>query len=79
MVGGLAEKPRAVPVFPEYDFGFILNELETFENRVADRFHISEENKQRLREILPWWRGNTISDQALLGSETGLDMSINGA
>ena len=62
IVGGLAEKPRSVPLFPEYDVDFILDELDTLDGRIADRFTISEENKQVLRDILPCWQGQTIKD-----------------
>ena len=65
IVGGLAEKSRAVPVFPEYDVDFILEELDTFDSRIADRFIISEENKLVLRDILPLWQGQTIKDHGL--------------
>jgi len=64
IVGSLAEKPKAVPLFPEYDVEFILNELDSFALRTADRFIISEENKKILRSILPQWQNNTIKDQA---------------
>ena len=65
IVGGLAEKPRSVPLFPEYDVDFILDELDTLDSRIADRFTISEENKQVLRDILPCWQGQTIKDAGL--------------
>ena len=65
IVGGLTEKPRGVPVFPEYDVDFILDELDSFNERIADRFTISEQNKTVLRKILPSWRGQTIKDNGL--------------
>ncbi len=65
IVGGLAEQPRAVPLFPEYDVDFLLDELDSFEKRIADRFVLSETNKNILREILPLWHGQTIKDNAL--------------
>ncbi len=65
LVGALAEKPRAVPLFPEYDCGFLLGELDTLSERAADRFEISEQSKAALREVLPVWQGNTLADQAL--------------
>jgi formate C-acetyltransferase len=64
IVGNLAEKPFGAPVFPEYDVAFLLNELDELENRVADRFILSQENMAALRDILPSWQGNTIKDQA---------------
>ncbi len=65
IVGCLAEKPRAVPLFPEFDVEFIMNELDSFALRTADRFILSEENKRILKNMLPKWQGNTIKDQAI--------------
>lgn len=65
IVGGLTEKLRGVPVFPEYDVDFILDELDSFNERIADRFTVSEQNKTALRKILPSWRGQTIKDNGL--------------
>lgn len=64
IVGSLAEKPRSVPLFPEFDIEFITNELDTFALRIADRFLLSEKNKKILKKVLPKWQDNTIKDQA---------------
>ena len=64
IVGGLAEMPRGTPLFPEYAVDFILEELDTFETRVADRFLISEENKRIARDILPRWNGQSLNYHA---------------
>lgn len=64
IVGNQASAPRAAPLFPEYAYEFILEELDNFEKRESDRFTISEENKAVLRKILPWWRGKTLHDRA---------------
>lgn len=64
IVGNLAEKLRGAPVYPEYAVDFVLNELDTFNLREADKFIISEKNKEILRQILPKWQGNTVKDAA---------------
>lgn len=79
IVGGLTEIIRGVPLFPEYDVEFILDELNTFDSRVADRFELSEENKGTLKKILPFWKGQTIKDNGMrllpqYAKESALDM-----
>jgi formate C-acetyltransferase len=64
IVGNQASVPRAAPLFPEYAYEFVLDELDEFEHRESDRFIISEEKKERLKEVLPWWKGRTLKDRA---------------
>lgn len=64
IVGGMARKPRGCQVFPEYDMDFIVNELDSFYTRSADRFFVSEDNKEIFRNIHKRWRGNTLSQIA---------------
>ena len=65
LVGSLTSTLRGVPLFPEFDVGFILDELDTFATRRSERFLISDDDRDTLRRLLPWWRGRTIADQAL--------------
>lgn len=65
VVGSYAGKPRSCQIYPEYDIGFIIDELDSFETRIADRFVISEDNKKLLKDIYQKWKGNTIYDVAL--------------
>lgn len=65
IVGSNTSKPRGCQVFPEYDMSYVIDELDMFEHRKADRFIIKEENKQKLRRICDFWEGNTIADTAL--------------
>jgi formate C-acetyltransferase len=65
IVGSSAGKARGCQVYPEYDMGFIIEELNTFDKRAADRFYISEETKDELRAIYPEWKNNTVADNAL--------------
>ncbi|EFL86109.1 pyruvate formate-lyase [Desulfovibrio sp. 3_1_syn3] len=72
LVGGMAEMPRGVPLFPEYAVDFIMRELDEFETRVADRFVLPPETKEELRRLLPRWEGACLNDYAFpLFSEEG--------
>ena len=53
IVGNQACVNRAAPIFPEYAMDWIIRELDDFEKRTGERFTISEENKQILRDIYP--------------------------
>jgi pyruvate formate-lyase/glycerol dehydratase family glycyl radical enzyme len=65
IVGNQASKPRGAPIFPEYSIDWALDEMDSFPRRTGDVFHISEETKQALREVLPYWKGKTHEDQVL--------------
>ncbi len=64
IVGSSTKSPRSCQVFPEYSYEWLEGELDTVEFREADPFHISEENKQILREVYPYWKGKTSSELA---------------
>ncbi len=59
LVGNLASKPRAAPVFPEFGVEWIADELSQFSRRSHDRFLISEDKKEELRNICRYWKGRT--------------------
>lgn len=42
---------------------WVINELDQFDQRDGDRFTITEENKQVLRDIYPYWKGRTLQDK----------------
>ena len=65
LVGNQASSPRAAPLYPEYDYGFILDELDDFEFRSSDAFRISKENKEIVRQTLPWWENKTLKARAV--------------
>ena len=65
LVGNQGHKPRSAPIFPEYSWDWILNEIDQFDKRHSDRFIISEEDKQKLRKSLKYWKGKTVKDRAL--------------
>jgi len=62
IVGNIAHKQRAAPIFPEYDVDYLRKEIDEFEKRPGDSFAISEDNKKRLTEILPYWKGKTVKE-----------------
>ena len=61
LVGNQSSVNRGAPVFPEYTMKFIMDELDLFEKRDGDVFYITEETKQQLREIAPFWENNPSS------------------
>ncbi|MDD4311829.1 MAG: glycyl radical protein, partial [Eubacteriales bacterium] len=58
-----ASSDRSAPIFPEYAMDWVINELDAFDKRDGDRFTITEENKQILRDIYPYWKGRTLQDK----------------
>ena len=65
IVGNQASRPRAAPIFPEYSWEWILEELDSLPQRTADRFGVPAETSRALREILPRWRGKSFRDRAV--------------
>ena len=76
IVGNQASSNRDAPVFPEYTLEFIMNELDLFEKRDGDVFYITEETKQQLRDIAPFWDYNNLRAKgtALLPDEVSVYM-----
>ncbi len=65
LAGNQASCNRAAPVFPEYTLGFILDELDLFEKRDGDVFYITEQTKEDLRSIAPFWKGKTLREKGM--------------
>ncbi|WP_278545685.1 glycyl radical protein [Megamonas funiformis] len=76
IVGNQATKNKKAPIFPEYTMEFVLNELDLFEKRDGDVFYITEETKQQLRDIAPFWENNNLRarGEALLPEEVSVFM-----
>lgn len=64
IVGSNSKAPRGCQVFPEYSYEWLEAEFDTLATRAADPFYISEETKQKLREVYPYWKGKTTSELA---------------
>ena len=65
LVGNQASCNRSAPIFPEYAMDWVIKELDEFEKRDGDVFYITEETKQTLRELAPYWEHNTTKDKGL--------------
>ena len=52
IVGNQACGPRAAPIFPEYSWEWVLEELDTLPTRTADRFAVPAASAQVLRAVL---------------------------
>jgi len=76
IVGNQASSNKDAPIFPEYTLEFVMNELDTFEKRDGDVFYITEETKQQIREIAPFWENNNLRAKggALLPKEVEVFM-----
>ncbi len=67
IAGNQAESNRSAPIFPEYAMDWVIDELDEFEKREGDIFYITEESKNVLREIAPFWEHKTLKDRGLAG------------
>ena len=65
VVGNQSTKNCNAPIFPEYTMGFVIAELDKFEKRDGDVFYITEETKQQLRDIEPFWKNNCLHDRGM--------------
>ena len=76
LAGNQATKNRNAPIFPEYTMEFVMNELDLFEKRDGDVFYITEETKQELRQLAPFWENNNLRarGEALLPEEVSVFM-----
>ncbi len=67
IVGNQAKVARSAPVFPEFSYDWIIEEMdnEPFEERTVDRFLIDEETKKTLRGLYEYWKGKKVNDLVL--------------
>ncbi|ABK62487.1 glycyl radical protein [Clostridium novyi] len=64
IVGNLTKKPRAAQIFPEFSNKWLLDEFDRLANRKGDVFLISEDTKDKLREVFKYWDGKTTNEFA---------------
>lgn len=64
LLGELAAPAKAAPIYPEFSVEWIIDELRNhpFDQRLHDKFYITDEDKEELLELLEFWRGKTIAD-----------------
>ncbi len=80
IVGNHSSKLRAAPIFPEYSMDWVINELDEFDKRPGDKYTITEDVKNNLRSIYPFWENNTLikyglslfSDESLRAYDNGV-------
>ncbi len=60
IAGNQSTKNTNAPIYPEYTMEFVMKELDLFEKRDGDVFYITEETKEQLREIAPFWENNNL-------------------
>ncbi len=65
LAGNQASADKAAPIFPEYGIDWVVRELDTFSKRDGDRFEITEEAKNEIREFAPYWENKTLKQKAL--------------
>jgi len=66
LVGNQASKLRGAPIFPEYSWDWIVEEIDQFHLRKGDVFLVDEESKRiLLEEVIPYWKGKTLYDRAM--------------
>ena len=76
IAGNQATKNKNAPIFPEYTMEFVMNEIKKKKKRDGDVFYITEETKQQLRDIAPFWENNNLRarGEALLPDEVSVFM-----
>ncbi|KKM09778.1 hypothetical protein SY88_16375 [Clostridiales bacterium PH28_bin88] len=65
IVGSFAKTSRGGPLFPELAAEWLLSDIDNFEKRTQDKFLISEESKQVIKELVPYWKGKTVWDRVV--------------
>lgn len=65
IVGSATVEPRSSQIYPEFSNTWIEDEFDRIGDRNGDSFQITEEDKQKLRELVfPYWSGKTTSELA---------------
>lgn len=65
IIGNQACRNFAAPVFPEYSYDWVIEEMDEFAHRSGDSFQVDEATKQRLRALEGYWIGKTHKDEVL--------------
>ncbi|MCL1818281.1 MAG: hypothetical protein FWG35_05065, partial [Spirochaetaceae bacterium] len=65
IVGNHASAINGAPLFPEFSIEFLVKEMDEFAKRPYDYFDVSEETKEIIKEIAPFWRGQTHEDRVV--------------
>lgn len=65
IIGNQACCNFAAPVFPEYSYDWVIEEMDEFAHRSGDSFQVDEDTKKRLRALESYWIGKTHKDEVL--------------
>ena len=67
IVGNCAAAPKACPVFPEFSYEWVIDELKSqpFRDRPNNRYAHTAETDQQLLGLQEFWRGKTVADRVL--------------
>lgn len=63
VIGNQASKVRAAPIFPEYTVRWIEVEIDELADRPGAGFAVTEQDKQIIHRLTPYWRGKTVQDR----------------
>lgn len=65
IVGNCAASAKACPIFPEFSYDWIVDELQQqpFRDRPHNRYSHSSESDEKLLGLQHYWRGKTISER----------------
>lgn len=64
VVGNTASRPKAAAIFPEYSVAWLLKEIDGIDDRPAESYAASPEQKAEIKELCSWWKGRTLQDRA---------------
>ena len=67
IVGEMAAPNRACPVYPEFSYSWVVDELKNFpiKDRDYTQYDYSKETEQRLLELEDYWKDNTLDHQII--------------
>jgi formate C-acetyltransferase len=67
IVGEIAAPSRSTPIFPEFSYDWITDELRkgVWSKRNNDVFEITDKDKEALFSIEEYWKGRTVSDAVI--------------
>ena len=68
LVGDSAAPPKSCPIYPEFSYDWIVNELTNdpiIRERPHNRYDFDDETRDALLGIADYWKGKTLSDSML--------------
>lgn len=63
IIGNQASKVRAAPIFPEYTVRWLDAEIDGLADRAGAGFTVSQQDKDDIHRLSPYWRGKTVQDR----------------